>query len=89
MEAPEASECGTYKSHQMRSCGGSARAMIRFQHEYQEKTSSDNKLLNKRPSKKYLSLSPRLRGSIVTLIQMGGTYIRQRTPRRERADQCG
>jgi hypothetical protein len=36
-----------------------------------------------------LSLSLRLRGSVVTLNQIGGTYVRQRTPRRERADQCG
>jgi hypothetical protein len=30
-----------------------------------------------------------LRSSIVTLLQMKGTYVGQRTPRRERADQCG
>ena len=42
-----------------------------------------------RSQKGNVGLSPRLRGSIVTLLQMGGTYVRQRTPRRERADQCG
>jgi hypothetical protein len=51
--------------------------------------STYNEPLNKRSSKKYLSLSPHLHGSIATLIQMGGTYVRQRTPLRERADQCG